>query len=123
MSKPPFVVMRPRCGCPSPLAKYGRIEKAKTRVGHDGQRILKPSGPGSSVVWLLTPLIEPAENAPSGEAALEKLLAVLDERIATTSDEDRRGRPVKFRDGALAAGRDAAVGVLTGVLSPGRAVM
>jgi hypothetical protein len=59
----------------------------------------------------------------SGEAALEKLLAVLDERIATAPDGEHRGRLVKFRDGVLAAGREVAVGVLTGVLSPGGPVM
>jgi hypothetical protein len=59
----------------------------------------------------------------SGEAALEKLLAVLDERIAAEPDEERRSRLEKLRDGVVAAGRDVAVGVLTSVLSPGGPVI
>ena len=53
----------------------------------------------------------------TGEAALQKLLAELDERIEAEPDEEKRGKLVSLRDGLLDVGNDVAAGVLTKVLT------
>jgi hypothetical protein len=49
----------------------------------------------------------------SGETALARLLAIVDERIASAADDEERSRWERFRDGILGIGRDGLVGVMT----------
>jgi hypothetical protein len=49
----------------------------------------------------------------SGEVALARLLAIVDERIADAVDEEERSKWERFRDGVLGVGRDVMVGVMT----------
>ncbi|MCZ7589204.1 MAG: hypothetical protein M5U27_10210 [Gaiella sp.] len=51
----------------------------------------------------------------SGQLAYERLIALLDQRIAEATDDDERSRWERVRDGVLGIGRDVFVGVITGV--------
>lgn len=49
----------------------------------------------------------------SGEVALARLLAIIDERIDDATDDEERSKWENFRDGVLGVGRDVMVGVMT----------
>ena len=51
--------------------------------------------------------------ASSGEAAFERLITLIDERIDTASTEEERSKWQRLRDGIAGVGRDVIVGVLT----------
>jgi hypothetical protein len=53
----------------------------------------------------------------TGEAALAKLVAELNERIGAEPDEEKKGKLVRLRDGVLDVGKEVAAGVLTKVLT------
>lgn len=86
------------------------------RTVHENDQV-----PGPSVFALEDRALQLVAGWPSGsgEALLDKLLSVLDERIAAEPDEERRGRLVRLRDSLVGAGRDVVIGVLGNVVSPG----
>jgi hypothetical protein len=51
--------------------------------------------------------------ASSGEAAFERLISLIDERIEAAPDEEERSRWLRLRDGIAGVGREVVVGVLT----------
>jgi hypothetical protein len=53
----------------------------------------------------------------TGEAALQKLLAELEERIDAEPDEEKRSKLVKLRGGLVDVGKDVAAGVLTKIFT------
>jgi hypothetical protein len=48
----------------------------------------------------------------SGEIALERLLALIDERLAAAASDEERSRWQRFREGITDIGRDVLVGLL-----------
>jgi hypothetical protein len=55
--------------------------------------------------------------AASGEVALDRLLAMIDQRIDAATSDEERSRWERLRDGVLGVGRDVFVGVLTATIS------
>lgn len=55
----------------------------------------------------------------TGEAAVQRLVIELGERIENEPDEEKKGRLVRLRDGFLDVGKDVAAGVVTNVLKGG----
>jgi hypothetical protein len=49
----------------------------------------------------------------SGEVAMTRLLAIVEDRIAEAVDDEERSKWERLRDGVLGVGRDVMVGVMT----------
>lgn len=61
----------------------------------------------------------PVDTPPPSprELLYDRLIELLERRIAETDDPDQRSKLIKFHDGVLAAGRDLITSVMAAVIS------
>lgn len=87
------------------LVRTGYLEATLTSDIHHGPEFCKLTERGLSMMagWPSSP----------GEVAFERLLTILDERIADAATPEERTKWEAFRDGVLGVGRDVVTGVLT----------
>jgi len=85
------------------------------RTDYLEQTIDTDSRPGPAWCQLREKGLQVTSGWPSGsgEVALARLLAIVDERIAGAVDDEERSKWERFRDGVLGVGRDVLVGVMT----------
>jgi DNA-binding PadR family transcriptional regulator len=92
-----------------------RVLDELVRAGYLEETLGTDQLPGPAAVRLTEKGLQVTAGWPtaSGEIALDRLLAVIEQRIDAAETDDERSRWERLRDGVTGVGRDVLVGVLT----------